>query len=138
MPLQEPESMDDCVYFTKRVIDGNTIKAWVYKGKCPKCAKALMGKPVDEKTGKVKIRAKDYVCPSCGYTVAKEQYEETLFCEIKYKCPTCKAEGETSVPFKRKKVSRFDEEKQKRVSVDAIRFECGSCGAKIDITKKMK
>ena len=87
-----------------------------------------MGKPVDEKTGKVKVRAKEYVCPECGYTVEKKAYEETLMCEIQYTCPECGNVGEESVPYKRKTFQ----------GMKAIVFQCGKCKAKIPITKKLK
>jgi predicted RNA-binding Zn-ribbon protein involved in translation (DUF1610 family) len=135
--LSEPESMDECVYYTFRGIGDGEVKAWVFKQKCPKCGKGLMGKPRDEK-GKVKIRAKHYVCPECGYTAEKDEYEKGLTANIKYICPHCKAEGETQVPFQRKKVQVFDEEEQKKKSIEVLRFQCGKCSKNIDITKKMK
>ena len=105
---------------------------------CPKCKKALMGKPRDPKTGKVKIRAKIYVCPACEHSVEKEAYEETLHAEIKYACPHCKKKGEARIPFKRKSVKKFDEEKQKKVAMQVLRVQCEHCGKDIDISKKMK
>lgn len=97
----------------------------------------MMGKPKDEK-GKVKIRAKEYVCPECNYTVEKDAYEKGLTANIKYTCPHCKFEGEAQVPFHRKKVQIFDEESQKKNLVEVLRFQCSKCGKNIDITKKMK
>lgn len=138
MALQLPDSMDECVYFTRRNIGKGKAIAWVLKEKCPKCGKALMGKPKDEKTGKVKIRAKEYVCPECGYTVEKGAYEDTLTVNIQYTCPHCGNQGEAQESFKRKKVQVFDEEEQKKKSIDAIKFKCGKCGKDILITKKMK
>ncbi len=127
-----PESMDECFYFTNRKIkldegEGNII-AWVKKPKCPKCKKGIMGKPVNEKTGKVKIRAKEYKCPECGYTVSKEEFDPTLTVEIEYKCPFCGNEGEAETEYKRKTWK----------GVKAYVFKCGKCGKKIGITKKMK
>lgn len=130
--------MEELVYFTNRKVGDGNIMAWVYKKDCPKCGKALMGKPKNEKTGKAKIRANEYVCPECNYSVDKEEYEETLTLEVKYTCPKCKHQGEIGVPFKRKKTKIFDEEKQKKVTADAIVFECENCGEKIAVTKKMK
>lgn len=138
MAIKEPESMEELVYFTNRKVGEGHVLAWAYRKECPKCGKALMGKPRDGKTGKVKIRAKEYVCPECGNTVEKEEYEESLTCEIKYTCPKCKFKGEIKVPFIRKKMKIFDPEKQKKVAVDAIVFECENCKEKIPITKKMK
>ncbi|MBW2966927.1 hypothetical protein KY362_00415 [Candidatus Woesearchaeota archaeon] len=126
--VTEPNSMEELIYFTRRNIGSGTAQAWVYKGPCPKCGKGKMGKPVDEKTGKVKIRAKEYVCPECGHSVEKKSYEETLHCEITYTCPECGNSGEAEVPFKRKKFQ----------GMDAVVFQCGKCNAKIPITKKMK
>jgi len=136
--LKEPTSMDELVYFTRRALgkDGFAM-AWVERQPCTKCKKALMGKPADK--GKVKIRAKEYVCPACKYTVEKEEYEDTLSVCVKYTCPNCKKQGETTVPFKYKKVAIIDEEEGgKKVMVDAVRFECSSCKGKVDIVKKMK
>lgn len=138
MSLKEPTSMDECVYFTQRSIGNGHVKCWVFKEPCPKCGKALMSKPRDEKTGKPKIRAKEYQCSECGYTVPKEEYEETLTTNIKYTCPKCGFSGEIQIPFKRKKVKIFDEEKQKEITADSLRFKCSKCKENIDITKKIK
>ena len=138
MLLKEPASMDECVYFTNRIIENGKIKAWVFKEKCPKCGKGLMGKPKDEKTGKPKIRAEEYTCPDCSHTVDKLEYEDTLTANIKYTCPHCSHQGEAQQSFKRKKIQRIDEETGKKTSVDAVRFQCQKCGKNIDITKKMK
>ena len=127
MALKQPKSMDELVYFTKRNIDDGYVKAWVFREVCPKCGKALMGKPKD-KNGKVKVRAAIYECPECGYTVPKKEYEESLKVNISYTCPKCKFEGETQIPFKRKKVK----------GVDALVFYCEKCNEKILIKKKMK
>ena len=137
MALIEPTSIDEGIYFTQRSIGDGKIKAWVCKGKCPKCSKGLMGKPKDEK-GKVKIRAKEYQCPECKYTVEQKEYEASLKASIKYTCPHCKNNGEAEIPFKRKKVQRFNEESGKKETVDTLRFQCSKCGKDIDITKKMK
>jgi len=130
--------MDECVYFTRRNIDKGNVVAWVFKEKCPKCGKAMMGKPKDEKTGKTKIRAKEYVCPACGHTVEKGAYEDTLTVSIQYTCPHCGNKGEAQESFKRKKVQVFDEEEQKKKSIDAVKFKCNKCEKDILITKKMK
>jgi predicted RNA-binding Zn-ribbon protein involved in translation (DUF1610 family) len=125
--VKEPQSMDELVYFTQRAVGKGNVRAWVYKGDCPKCKKAKMGKPVGS-DGKVKIRAKEYVCPACGYTAEKKSYEETLFCEIQYTCPECGNKSDTTVPYKRKPYQ----------GVPSVVFQCGKCNAKIPITKKMK
>jgi predicted RNA-binding Zn-ribbon protein involved in translation (DUF1610 family) len=135
--LKEPQSMNECVYFTRRELtsSGKAV-AWVFKQKCIKCQKALMGKPVVK--GKVKIRAHEYVCPECGYTVPEEAYEESLTASIIYTCQYCSFSGETEIPYKRKKVQMVDEETGKKKAVETLRFPCGKCGKNIDITKKMK
>ena len=136
--LKEPESTEECIYYTFRGIgDDGEVKAWVSKEKCPECGKGMMGKPQDEK-GKVKIRAKEYVCPDCGYAAEKEEYEQSLIANIIYTCPHCKFEGETQIPFIRKKVQIFFEDAQKKKAIESLRFQCGKCGKDIDITKKMK
>lgn len=125
--MELPESMDNCFYFTRRKLGekGNAV-AWVEKPPCPECGKAKMGKPKGDK-GKTKIRAKEYVCPACNYTVDKQEFEETLQCNIIYTCPHCGKDGDTQVPYKRKTFK----------GVKAVVFECGSCGEKLAITKKL-
>ncbi|MFC1698115.1 hypothetical protein ACFL1H_07265 [Nanoarchaeota archaeon] len=142
--IKEPESMDECAYYTIRDLkdeDGNIngeITAWVLRGECPNCGKAKMGKPRDPKTGKAKIRAKEYICPECEHVIEKEAYEETLQMQGKYKCPHCDHEGEIEVPFIMKNVQRFNPEKGKKVAVKSVRFQCEKCKGNIDVTKKMK
>ena len=138
MTLKQPASMDECVYFTNRTIGNGKIKAWVFKELCPKCNKSLMSKPIDQKTGKPKIRAKEYTCKDCGFTLPEEEYENTLTINVQYTCPYCGFQGEIQVPFKRKKLQIFDEETQKKKTIDAVRFQCQKCNKDIDITKKMK
>tara|TARA_B100000315_G_C14576959_1_gene588370 strand:- start:1849 stop:2244 length:396 start_codon:yes stop_codon:yes gene_type:complete len=127
MSLEIPDSMDDCLYFTRRVMDDGKVMCWVEKETCKECNKGLMGKPRGD-DGKVKIRAKEYVCPDCKHTVEKKEYEETLTASIIYTCPECKHSGDTQVPFKRKKIK----------GADILRFQCESCNADIDIAKKFK
>lgn len=126
MALKQPESMDEIIYFTQRSIGSGKARVWVFKKMCPECGKALMGKPVEK--GSVKIRAKEYKCPQCGYTEEKKAYEESLTASIEYTCPECSNSGELEIPFKRKKVK----------GVEMLRANCEKCGAEIDITKKMK
>ena len=121
-----PDSMEECVYFTRRAVDNGRIVAWVFREECPKCHKALMGKPVEK--GKIKTRAEEYSCPKCNYTVVKDEYEDTLTCSIQYTCQYCSFSGETQVPFKRKKFK----------GADSVIFECAKCKEKIPVTKKMK
>ena len=120
--------MDEIVYFTRRAVDKGKIVCWVFKALCTKCKKGLMAKPRDPKTGKPKIRAKEYVCPACNYTVEKEAYEDTLMANVEYTCPSCEYVGEIVTSFKRKSYQ----------GVKAIVFECQKCKVKIPITKKMK
>lgn len=137
MALKQPNSAQECLYFTRREKEeGSSIFAWVYKKDCPKCKKAKMGKPVEK--GKVKIRADIYVCPSCGYTEDETTHEESCMMDVIYKCGKCKFEGETTIPYVRKKAKMFDEVKQKKVSVEAFIFECAKCKEQIYITKKLK
>ncbi len=129
MALKYPESMDECIYFTNRTIDDKgKAMCWVFKEHCPRCKKGLMAKPRDEKTGKPKIRAKEYVCPECSHTVEKKEYEDTLTANVAYTCPSCQHKGEVSTPFKRKMID----------GVQTLRIKCEKCSANIDITKKMK
>lgn len=125
--LKQPESMDELVYFTRRtLVPKGRITAWAFKMECPKCHKALMGKPVAK--GKVKIRATEYVCPACNYTEQKAEHEKKLKVSVEYTCPKCEHSGETEIPYVRKSWH----------GVKAFVFECSECGEKIGITKKMK
>jgi len=127
MALKEPESTNECVYFTNRTLDNNgKIRAWVFKKECPECKKAVMGKPVVK--GKVKIRATEYVCPECGYKEEKKEHEDTLIVSVQYTCPFCSKSGEATTPYKRKTYQ----------GVSSYVFDCNDCGEKIAITKKMK
>jgi len=128
MTIKEPQSMEELIYFTNRTLEGGKgkIKAWIYKKVCPKCGKAKMGKPVED--GQVKIRAKEYTCPSCGFTEEKKEHEESLTLEAKYLCPNCGKEGESTTIYKRKSF----------MGVPAYVVECSNCKAKIPLTKKMK
>lgn len=126
MSLKEPESMEELVYFTRRDIGAGKARCWVFKEKCPKCKKAFMGKPVVK--GKVKVRAKEYSCPSCGYAVEKQAYEDSLTANVHYVCPACSFSGYTQVSFKRKRID----------GILALQVLCEKCRGKINITKKMK
>src|SRR3989344_5890243 len=114
--------MDDCLYFTNR----GDIIAWVYRKECPKCRKAKMGKPVEK--GKVKTRAKEYVCPQCGYEEDKQEHEESLKLEAAYTCPKCHKKGESTTQYKRKNYQ----------GVPSYVVECQHCGEKIPVTKRLK
>jgi predicted RNA-binding Zn-ribbon protein involved in translation (DUF1610 family) len=128
MVMKVPESMEGCLYFTNRSVDDGNVLAWVYKKVCPKCKKAKMGKPVDKKTGKVKSRAKEYVCPECGYTEEKDEHEESLTLEAKYTCPHCGKDGEGTTIYKRKSFK----------GTKAYVIICEHCNENIPITKKLK
>ncbi len=138
MTLVEPKSMDECVYFTNRILDKGKIRCWVFKEKCPKCEKSLMGKPRDPKTGKPKIRADEYQCPDCKYTLPQQEYEDSLTANIQYTCRHCDHSGELQIPFKRKKVKIIDEVEMKSKMIESLRFQCQKCSKNLDITKKMK
>lgn len=126
--FEEPESMDGLVYFTRRKIgDNGRAMAWVEREDCPECGKALMGKPRKD-NGKVKVRAKKYVCEECGYEVPKKEYEETLTLKVNYTCPFCGHEGGAKTPYKRRTYK----------GAKSFVFKCEECNEKIPITKKMK
>ncbi len=130
MTLLRPKSMSELAYYTRRavIVDGKEGKTevWVFKEKC-ECGSTPK---------KPKMRAKEYIC-ACGKSIPSEEYEDTLTASIAYTCPSCGKSGETQVPFKRKKVTII-KENGKKARVDAISFECESCGFKINVTKKMK
>ena len=125
--MELPESTDDCIYFTRRAEGDEKIICWVLKESCPECGNAKMGKPKGS-DGKVKIRAKEYICPECSHTIEKKEYEDTLTANVQYTCGSCKKSGEISIPFKRKKVQ----------GADMLKFQCESCQADIEIAKKFK
>src|SRR3989344_8305019 len=129
MAFKLPNGPNECLYFTRRDIlpTGNAI-AWVPKKECPKCKKAKMGKPVDDKKGTIKIRAIEYVCPACGYSEEKKAHEESCPMLIIYTCPHCSKSGETTTEFKKK---RFEK-------ADAYIFTCESCHKNIGVTKRLK
>ena len=129
MALQMPNSASECIYFTRRTFDNNgRAIAWVYKKTCPKCGKAKMGKPLDPKTKRPKIRADTYECPACSYNEPKQEHEESLTVEVMFTCPYCGLKGEATTQYKR---SKFN-------GVPAYVFECCGCHKKIGLTKKMK
>ncbi|MDO8661365.1 MAG: hypothetical protein Q7K43_05740 [Candidatus Woesearchaeota archaeon] len=135
--LTQPESTENCVYFTRRSHEKGIVIAWAPRGICAKCGKSFMGKPTDKK-GKIKIRAKEYTCKDCGFTQEKNSYEDSLTANVIYDCPSCSKHGEIQLPFKRKKVRITDKEDMKTKTVDVLRFACGFCKQNIDISKKMK
>jgi predicted RNA-binding Zn-ribbon protein involved in translation (DUF1610 family) len=112
---KEPESIGECVYFTNRTTGTGKIKAWVYRIDCPQC-------------GKVLSRAKEFMCPECGYTEKKEEHEPKLTVEVKYTCPHCGNSGMTTTEYKR---MTFE-------GKPSYVFTCQKCQKKIGISKKMK
>lgn len=127
MALSKPNSMDECVYFTNRTIDSGHATAWVFRKKCPKCGKGLMGKPI-KKGNKVDKKAEHYLCYFCGYQESNEEFENSLVMNVEYKCPYCNDEGETTTEYKRVKFE----------GVPSYVFECQKCKRKIGLTKKLK
>jgi len=125
--VEIPESAENLVYFTNRSLGLGSIKVWVKKETCDKCHNAIMGKPIGD-NGKVKIRAKEYVCSSCGNVREKIEYELTLTAEAVYTCPSCGKSGESSIPFNRKKIK----------GVETLKFSCSHCNEEINVTKKFK
>jgi len=124
---KQPESMDECVYFTRRALgEKGHATAWVMRQTCSSCKKALMGKPVVK--GKIKIRAPIYVCPACGHEETKEVHEEGLTADIDYTCPECNHTGHATTPYKRKKLQ----------GVESFVFNCESCDTTLGVSKKMK
>ena len=127
MALKKPESAEECVYFTNRIIGEGRAIAWVFRKSCPKCKKGIMGKP-QKKGGKLDKKAGHYDCYSCGYQESNEQVENNLIVNVEYKCPHCGNEGEATTEYKRK---TFE-------GVLSYVFECQKCRKKIGITKKLK
>ena len=91
--MKRPESMDELVYFTRRDIGEGEATVWVFRGLCPKCGKGVMGKPVGPK-GKIKVRAKEYVCPECGnYRLARQfQRDAAAYDGYSGACRLCRAQ----------------------------------------------
>jgi hypothetical protein len=128
MSFELPDSMDDCLYFTRRSLDNNgKIVAWVEREDCSNCGKAKMGKPRGP-DGKIKIRATEYECPECKHSESKKEHEDNCTVKVIYTCPFCGHSGNATTPYKRKKLE----------GVDCYVFECESCKKKIGISKKMK
>ena len=127
MALKKPASVEECVYFTNRIMGEGRAIAWVFRKQCPKCKKGIMGKP-QKKGGKLDKKADHYDCYSCGYQESNEQVENNLIVNVEYKCPHCGNEGEATTEYKRK---TFE-------GVPSYVFECQKCRKKIGITKKLK
>lgn len=126
--LKEPTSMEECLYFTNRTLgESGRAMAWVYRPECPACKKGRIGKPI-KKNGKPDKKADYFECPECKHQISNAEAEEILKVEVKYKCPHCGNEGETTTEYKRKSFQ----------GVPAYVFTCDKCGEKIGLTKKMK
>lgn len=98
-----PQSMDELLYFSnRRMPDGIRIIAWVDKVSCPECSKATMGKPVDPKTGKVKVRSAVYQCPGCGFEEPKAAHEKRLVMQVRYTDETGKNWKAAQAPYQLK------------------------------------
>jgi transcription elongation factor Elf1 len=129
MAITLPKSMAEVYYHTIRANpDGSKIRAWAFKKTCPECGKGRLSKPLNEKTGKYKIRSTEFECTECKHTVSKEEAEEGVMLEATYTCPHCQKEGESEAPYKRKSFK----------GVKSYIIECEHCGEKIPVTKKMK
>ena len=126
MAITHPDSMDDCIYFTRRAGDG-TIMAWVKRVACPECGKGMMSKPL-KKNGKVDKKAVIYACPACKHQEPVLEHEAKLNLDIIYTCPKCSHQGEASVPYRRRLFQ----------GVQSYIFACQKCNTIIPITKKMK
>jgi predicted RNA-binding Zn-ribbon protein involved in translation (DUF1610 family) len=122
MALKQPESVDECVYFTRRALlpTKGRIVAWAFRKRCPKCRKGVMAKP--------KKSSPTYDCPSCGYAEPKAEHIADIKLNVEYTCPACGFSGEAQTEFKRKSWQ----------GVKAYVFSCGKCGEKIGVTKKLK
>ena len=112
MSLRMPESMDECIYFTRRKFDTNNGKiiAWVYKKNCPECGEK-MGKPLDEKTGRPKIRADTYECPACNEPVCKSCTAVCKECEETF-CKDCLTEEGLCQNCEENRKENSDEEQE--------------------------
>lgn len=96
-----PQQMDDLLYFSnRRLPSGIRMIAWVEKITCEGCKKALMGKPVDEKTGKVKIRSSIFVCPECGREEKKAVHTKKLTMQVRYTDETGKEWKKAETEYK--------------------------------------
>ena len=127
MALKKPESMEECIYFTNRIIGSGRAMAWVFRKECPKCGKDVLRKPLS-KSGKPDKKSPVYACRSCHYEEKNEDVENSLVVNIEYKCPYCGNDGGASSKYERKSFE----------GVPSYIFECQKCKKKIGITKKLK
>ncbi|HLD87292.1 MAG TPA: hypothetical protein VJB12_04465 [Candidatus Nanoarchaeia archaeon] len=127
MALQKPQSMDECFYFSNRVLGDGKVMAWAMRPLCTKCGKGLLGKPI-KKNGKPDKKAPGYECPLCKHPETDESLSTSMMVSVEYICPKCRHSGETTTPYKRVKFQ----------GVAAFVFQCQKCNEKIPITKKLK
>ncbi len=121
MALKQPDSVDECVYFTRRALGPKgRVTAWAFWKECPQCHKGLMKRP--------KKTSLTYDCPSCGYAEPKAEHEAGLVVNVEYVCPSCGHAGEATTEYKRKSWQ----------GVKAYLFSCAQCKEKIGVTKKLK
>ena len=121
MALKQPESVDECLYFTRRaLVPKGTIMAWAFRKGCPQCHKGLMRKP--------KKTSPTYDCPECGYSEPKAEHIKGIVLNVEYTCPSCGHSGEATTEYRRKTWQ----------GVKAYVFTCQQCGEKIGVTKKLK
>ncbi len=73
-------------------------------------------------------RAKEYVCPECGYEEPVDEHEKKVVVQVKYECPYCGHEGEAETEYKRR--SWYGKK--------AYVWKCDGCGERLGLTKKMK
>ena len=125
--MRKPESMDECVYFTRRSIDNGKIMAWVFKKQCSKCGSGFMVKPPN-KSGNPDKKSPIYVCNKCGHEEDNTTVESDLVVNVEYTCPHCLHEGQTTTEYKRKKIK----------GILSYVFECEKCKEQISISKKLK
>ena len=125
--MRKPESMDECVYFTRREIGEGKAMAWIFRKKCDKCQEGLMIKPLN-KRGKPDKKSPIYVCNKCNQEEDNESVESSYIVHIEYTCPNCKHEGQTTSEYKRISFK----------GIPSYVFECDNCHEKLGVTKKMK
>ena len=119
MELREPEDMNELVYFTRRKTPEGSVRAWAFRELCPKCKKELMTKPIDSKTKRPKIRAKEYVCGSCNHEgKTKIPFKRKSFLGVKsfvFECDSCKVK----IPIT-KKMKEPKKKKTKTIDVEDL------------------
>ena len=108
-------------------VDCSKAMAWAFRPDCPKCGKGKMGKPIKD-NGKVDKKATHYECQQCKHTMDEEEMAPLMKVNVAYTCHYCSHKGEAQVDYKRKSFK----------GVQAFVFECGKCGKKMPISKKLK